>query len=254
MDRVIGRPALWILMVLLATPICRAYDATEKYETRKLEGWTLRINQELLKKDGDLANRTLRLLEFQLYQITRVVPAPALAKLKEIPIWIELAHPRHPCMCYHPSPEWLREHDMNPEKAGGVEIANADTFLKWTKDQPWMVLHEMAHGYHHRVLGYDNPEIKAAYEKAVASKQYESVRHINGGMVRHYALNNDQEYFAESTEAYFGMNDFYPFVRAELKQHDPGMFELLGKVWGMDGAKVPVKDKPAKSSASAIAQ
>jgi hypothetical protein len=259
MDRVICRPVLWLLILLLTVPVCRAFDATENYETRKLEGWTLRINRELLKKDGELAGKTLRLLEFQLYQITRVVPAPALGKLREIPIWIELAHPRHPCMCYHPSPEWLREHDMNPEKAGGVEIANADTFLKWTKDQPWMVLHELAHGYHHRVPGYDNPEIKAAYEKAIASKQYESVRHINGRMVKHYALSNDQEYFAESTEAYFGTNDFYPFVRAELRQHDPGMFELLGKVWGMDEAKVPVKDhptveKPAKPTSTVIAR
>ena len=28
-----------------------------------------------------------------------------------------------------------------------------------------------------------------------------------------YALNNPQEYFAEATEAFFGTNDFYPFVQ-----------------------------------------
>ena len=33
-------------------------------------------------------------------------------------------------------------------------------------------------------------------------------------------------------EAYFYRNDFYPFVRAELKEHDPAMFELLVKIWG----------------------
>jgi hypothetical protein len=40
------------------------------------------------------------------------------------------------------------------------------------------------------------------------------------------------EYFAEATEAYFGTNDFYPYVRSELAAHDPAMFALLGKLWG----------------------
>ena len=39
------------------------------------------------------------------------------------------------------------------------------------------------------------------------------------------------EYFAEASEAYFGTNDFYPFVRQELEQHDPEMFLLLKKLW-----------------------
>ena len=151
---------------------------------------------------------------------------------QHILIWIEWAHPKHPCMCYHISPDWLREHGMNPQKAGAVEIANCKNFLKWTHEQPWMVLHELAHGYHHQVLGHDHKEIRDCYEQAKASKSYESVLHWDGRKVRAYALRNDQEYFAELTEAYFGTNDFYPFVRAELKQHDPAMFEILEKVWG----------------------
>ena len=209
-----------------------AYDSIERYEVRSIEGWTVRVHQQLLQ-EAPLAQETLRLLEFQLYQITRVVPTNALAKLRAIPIWVELAHPRHPCMCYHPSAAWLREHDMNPAKAGAVEVANATNFLAWTKQQPWMVLHELAHGYHHLTLGYGHAGVKAAYEQAVASKSYEKVLHWDGRTVRHYALNNDQEYFAEATEAFFGTNDFYPFTRPELKQHDPKMFQLLHELWGV---------------------
>jgi hypothetical protein len=40
------------------------------------------------------------------------------------------------------------------------------------------------------------------------------------------------EYFAETTEAFFGTNDFFPFVRSELRRHDPGGYELLKKLWG----------------------
>ena len=39
------------------------------------------------------------------------------------------------------------------------------------------------------------------------------------------------EYFAEATEAFFGTNDFYPFVRSELERHDPELFGLLKLLW-----------------------
>ncbi|HYV29418.1 MAG TPA: hypothetical protein VFA77_17930 [Candidatus Eisenbacteria bacterium] len=210
-----------------------AYDLIDRYFERDIEGWRVLVHQSLLEqKRQSLCDRTLKLLDDHLFRITRVVPSEALAKLRKIPIWVELAHPRHPCMCYHESADWLREHDMNPAKAGAVEIANAEKFLTWTHDQPWMVLHELAHGYHHQILGFDHAGIQSCFERAVASKSYESVLRISGKKERAYALNNAKEYFAELTEAYFGTNDFYPFVRAELKQHDPAMFELLEKLWG----------------------
>jgi hypothetical protein len=245
-----NRLIICCLLVLLART-ATAYEPTEHYETRKLEGWTLRINKDLLQ-DAALSDKVLRLLEFQLYQIKRVVPALAVGRLQEVSIWIELNDPKFPGMCYHPSADWLKEHDLNPEKAGGVELANATNFLSWSKEQPWMVLHEMAHSYHHRVLGYDNPEIKAAFTDAVASKKYENVLRINGKMEKHYALNNDQEYFAEATEAYFGVNDFYPYVRSELKQHDSKIYELLGKLWGNDASDVPTRTVAEKEKVSSI--
>ena len=96
-----------------------------------------------------------------------------------------------------------------------------------------MVLHELAHAYHHQVLSYENPEVRACYDQAVASKSYEVVLHHDGRKVRAYALTDDQEYFAESTEAFFSRNDFFPFTRAQLKQHDPEMEQLLARLWGV---------------------
>jgi hypothetical protein len=170
-------------------------------------------------------------MEVKLYDINRVVPQPALEKIHEVAIWLEAENPQVTCACYHPSKKWLNEHGFNPEKAKSVEIGNAVNFINWSLHQPAMVLHELAHGYHHQVLGYDNPDIKAAYKGAVESGIYESVLKYNGERARAYALNNDQEYFAEQTEAYFGTNDFYPFVRAELMQHDPLMCKTLEKLW-----------------------
>ena len=95
-----------------------------------------------------------------------------------------------------------------------------------------MVLHELAHGYHHQAITHGNKDVQAAYKQAVASKRYEKVLYANGRQRRAYALNNQMEYFAELTEAYFGVNDFYPFVRAEIIKHDPQGYKALKNVWG----------------------
>lgn len=207
------------------------YTPTSNYSVQKIEGFKVLVNNELLNEHEKLCEDVLRLLKYQLYQITRRVSDDALEKLSRVPIWVEYKAPKHPCMCYHPSRRWLISNNFNPEKQRSVEIANARNFLTWTIDQPWMVLHELAHAYHHNVLGYDNAEIREAYNNAVKSKKYESVMHINGSKRRAYALNNDQEYFAEASEAFLGTNDFYPFVRSELRKHDPELYRLLRKFW-----------------------
>ena len=61
---------------------------------------------------------------------------------------------------------------------------------------------------------------------------YDEVQDYRGQTVRHYAATNHKEYFAEGTEAYLYRNDFYPFVNAELKEHDPPLYELLEEIWG----------------------
>lgn len=210
----------------------------EGYRTRQIEGWQVWINGGFLSGQPELADRTLRLLGFQLYQITRVVPRDALAKLRAIRIWVEENEPHHPCMAYHPDPRWLIDHGMNPEKARCVELANARTFLVWTIHQPWMLLHELAHGYHHQFLegGYDNAEIKATYDRALKDRLYDRVLRYGGQEEKAYAATNPMEYFAEASEAYFGTNDFFPFVRIELRRHDPRAFELLESLWGVNPA------------------
>lgn len=207
-----------------------AFAPTSAYHEQEIEGWRVLVNTNLLV-EKEVCDRTLKLLTGQLYQITRVVPAGPLAKLQQIPIWGERSSEQFPCMCFHESREWLATHGVNPEKTGAVELANPKAFLTWTREQPWMVLHELAHGYHQRFLGNNHAGIRRCYEKAKDSKNYESVLRINGRHERHYAMNNPKEYFAEATEAFFGTNDFYPFTRAELKEHDPEMFELLREVW-----------------------
>ena len=115
--------------------------------------------------------------------------------------------------------------------AKGVEFTNIPIFAQEIVRMPMMTLHELAHAYHDRVLGFEHAEIEAAYRRAVESKSYEAVERSNGKTERAYALANAKEYFAETTEAFFGRNDFYPFNGAELERHDPEMHRLLKRIW-----------------------
>jgi hypothetical protein len=214
-----------------STPTTQPYAPTSSYDRKSIRGWTIMVSGELLRDDLDTARRCLEVLDAKLLDITRVVPPRAVERLRKVPIWLERDDPQVPGGCYHPSRQWLIGHGFNPDKTKCVEFGNARHLLTWSLDQPMMVLHELAHAYHDQVLGYDNAEIRDAYEQAKASGIYEHVLRSNGHTERAYAMNNDQEYFAELSESYFGTNDFYPFVRAEVKQHDPKMYEVLQKVW-----------------------
>ena len=97
---------------------------------------------------------------------------------------------------------------------------------------PAVILHELSHAYHDQILGFDEPRIVRAYEQAMDRGDYKKVLLFNSEHVKHYGATNHKEYFAEATEAYFYRNDFYPFVAAELKEHDRVMYDLLADIWG----------------------
>jgi hypothetical protein len=209
-----------------------AYEPTSHYTLRDIEGWKVYVHNRLLEGEKKaLGDETLKVLAAHLYDVSRMVPRPALDRLREVRIWLEADNPKVVCACYHPSRGWLEKNGFNPEKAKCIEIGNPVNFLSWTHHQRAMVLHELAHAYHHQVLGYDQPDIKAAYKKAMEAKIYESVLFYTGAKKKAYATTSDQEYFAELTEAYFSTNDFYPFVWPEVKEHDPAALEMLKKVW-----------------------
>ena len=215
------------------------WEPTSHYATRQVEGWTVLVNKRLLETQPELSGKVLELLRFQLFQVVRRLPPKVVEKLRQVKIWVEETEANHPGLVYHPNPDWLRDHGINPEKARCVEIANARNFLSWSFDQPWMVLHELAHAYHDQFLpsGFGNPEIRQAYTAAQKAGQYEKVLRSSGREEKAYAVTNPQEYFAEASEAFFGTNDFYPFVRAELKRHDPELESLLIRLWEIEPRK-----------------
>jgi len=205
------------------------------HTTRDIEGWTVRVDDRLLSGDASAVGaRALKLLTARLVAIATVVPENALTKLRTIPIELDLDYADLHVMQYHPSADWLRGHGYSETLAKCVHIPEASEFLSPFENHrmPWVVLHELTHGYHDQVLGFDEPRIRAAWKKFRENKQTESVLTSPGPMREHYARRDPKEFFAEMTESYFGSNDFYPFVTGELKQAEPEIFALLEEIWG----------------------
>lgn len=226
-----------VLAMALGTIACGA----DTFQTNSIEGWRVLVNVRLLDThNATTTARALELLRSQLQEIVRVVPAPAVAKLREVTLWFSPRYPGvKPKAEYHPGAGWLRNHGRDPAMVKAIEFTNVREFEAETKRMPNFALHELAHAYHHQFLeqGFENAEIKAAYNQAKTAGSYDHVERGSGdarrAKERAYAITNPMEYFAETTEAFFSRNDFFPFTRDELKRHDPGMEQLLARLWGV---------------------
>jgi len=240
-----------ITVLVLPAVLCCSLVAGEKplppkpthHTVKQIQGWNVHVDERLLKGEGeDVGKRALNLIERRLADIVPLMEKSRLEKLREVPIYLDLTHGKLRTMQYHPSAGWLTGNGYSPKMAKCVHIPDANRFISAHHQhrQPWSVLHELAHAYHDRVLSFDHAKIKAAWQQAVDSKRYDKVLLINGRTTRHYAVTNCKEFFAEMTEAYFGINDFYPFNRAELSRENPETYKLLVEIWGPtpDGPKV----------------
>lgn len=228
-----------LALIVLLTGAARGDEKPEppkpsSHTTRDVEGWTVHVDDRLLSgPDQALGERSLRLLSCRLFDIKLLLPPDKVARLQEVPIWLDLTHGKLSSMQYHPSAGWLKGNGYDPKLAKCVHIPKASGFadVGHQRVQPWSVLHELAHAYHDQVLGFDHAEIKAAWQKARDAGKYQRVLHIDGRETRHYALTDQKEFFAEMTEAFFGVNDFFPFNRAELHRDAPEVYRLLQRVW-----------------------
>ena len=224
---VLGQPS----RAIEPEPDVFVHESTESYREQQIAGFTVRVSSAAMAHP-EITRPALDLLEKKLNEVIELTPAHTHRVLRSVVIWIEHDAPEHPCACYHPGREWLIENGFNPDKEKGIEIASPRNYVEWTnRDQPMMVLHELAHAYHDLAIGYDNQLIKDCYKRARASGDYDEVQHVSGDSRRHYAMTNEQEYFAELTESYFGKNDFEPFTREELREFDPAGLAMIEKLW-----------------------
>ncbi|MGJ8697488.1 MAG: GDSL-type esterase/lipase family protein [Verrucomicrobiaceae bacterium] len=224
------------------------FPAAKGYLPHPLIGWTVFIHQDLREKHPKETTRALHLLKHQLQDIVDRVPAPIVHYLKQVPLYFSPSENGHAGACHHPSANWLKNNGFPVEMAKSVEFSNILNFEKETRRMPNFALHELAHAYHNHILGDDHPAILAAFQKAKASGKFTNLSKRTGdpknplGVTNGptYGMTNQMEYFAETTEAYFGENDITPYDRASLIELDPGVIPVLEKVWHIKKTTHPV--------------
>ena len=201
---------------------------------KTIEGWQVSVDPEMLTTaNEEVGKEALKALANHLQRVKYIVPEDRVKQLQTLRIWIDWNH-KLGNMQYHPSRSWLEKNGHDPNLTRHVHVPRAKQLLsrsQWAK-HPYVILHELAHAYHDQIIGFDQPQVLSAFQAVKAAGLYKEVLLFTGQKVKHYALTNHKEYFAESTEAYFGVNDFYPFVRAELREYDPRTYQLMEDVWG----------------------
>jgi hypothetical protein len=209
----------------------RYNDPTDAYTRIEVEGWTLMVNQRL-DKQPKIRREAIETMRWQLWMIQRIVPGDAVAVMKGVTIWLEDKNVGR--TQYHDDRKWLAEHNYNPDKARGVDVGDVTRHMNRPHGSAAMVLlHELIHAWHDQKLGFDDARIIAAYKKSLASGVYDQVLNDRRNTVRHYALSNHKEWFAEISETYLWSNDYYPFNRAELRKADPQAYALMEEIWSM---------------------
>ena len=132
------------------------------YRALWLRGFRVCLAESLAAEEPTLAERVLTALDEDLSIIGNELPAHAFTFLKRVTIWAEQAQD-FPGGVYHPSARWLANNGYPEAWARGIQLGHAQNYMSWVEQQPAIVLHELAHAWHHQALGYDNPEIEAAY-------------------------------------------------------------------------------------------
>ena len=191
---------------------------------RTIEGWNVRVDQRLTTTENEaLLAQATNFLRSRLLDIKVLVRPEVVKDLQKTSIVLDLSHGKLRPMQYHPDADWLAENGYSTNLVKCVHLPIAAQLLtaRNINQQPMVILHELTHAYHDQVLGFDDPRIIRAYEAYKKSGHGDQALLFNGTKTRHYALTDHKEFFAEMTESYFGMNDFFPFNRAELMTAEP---------------------------------
>lgn len=238
-----------------ATPVVAPAPPLAEYGSADLAGFTVLFHPRAGAVDPMRLKRVRAALLYDLETIARLVPPAALEVIRKTPVVVTPSTLERPGfsgrgMCYHASAGWLTGAGFDAAREGVIEICNMEDFLAWRAEQPMMVLHELAHAYHAR-LGFERRDVKDALAAAQSKGLYQAVGHAladAGSTQRAYSISNEREYFAESSEAYFGRNDFFPFTRDELRAYDVEGFALIERLWTLSAVEISREMKSAGSS------
>lgn len=211
---------------LLSSDITPSSD----YRSVDVAGFTVLLHPDVDATAG-LADAVLGRLASSVSLIDAALSNSRSEPLRNTAIWIEARDNELEVTRFHRSAETLLQAGLNPDKAGAIEIRSASRFIDLVDGpQPWLLMHELAHAREFLESGLLTLVV-GVFEAALADGLYDAVQTIAGGIETAQAANSAIDYFAELTEAYLGLNDFFPFTRDDLLLHDLLGFLLMQQLW-----------------------
>jgi hypothetical protein len=239
------------------------------YTHKKIEGFDVLINDEVLKHndDDEYKRKPLDVLELELGTVCRVLPKKVETALQNLLIWVEWYDTEDKDIdmavakyygVYGNLASWSLSQKKHPGKANNVEIINMKSVTKEhqpdVKLERCILLHEFAHAVHAQVVGSNDTVVRNVYQSAMQRRLYEETKDVYDQKKTPYARVNDHEYFAELTCCYINKLHYYPFNRDDLKKHDPDGYKLMELVWGkadkLDATIKAEDEKAAKAKLS----
>ncbi|MCU0704781.1 MAG: hypothetical protein MUF18_12455 [Fimbriiglobus sp.] len=220
-------------------------DKIEGYKRHTVEGFTLLVSDDVAQADvSRFERKPMEVLELELKLIAKIMTAKQADALRKLPVWVEwdekteMSNGRGGnalAVYYGGHQANMLQKGMHPLKAKTVTVLSMRSLT--AEHQPktdsgrCVLLHEFAHAVHDQLLGFDNPDVKAAFAQAMQRKLYDKGQYIS---------TNEAEFFAESTCAFFDQLHHFPKTRDDLKKHDPATFKLMEAVWGKEKKNDPI--------------
>jgi hypothetical protein len=179
------------------------------------------------------AGRSLAFLSDRLREIDRLIPAFAKPAMGRVKFWLDLDEQGGSQAFYATRPFATSYRNFQAPMYQGIVVPNVVEFIERSfPHQPMVILHELAHAFHHQVLGTWNGELRAVFDTAKARGLYRNIPGWNGTVLSvGHAMVDEYEYFAELSEALFGRNDQYPFDARDLETYDPAGTRLVDRAW-----------------------
>ena len=221
-------------------------NGNKKYSTYSIENFKCFISDEVMQQNSDSTwvNKPLDLLARSLRKVNEVYPENAKVLFHKTYIFVDWNKPGALGL-YSQGPRGPSDPkthfnciDINGMKF--VTEKNNDKKLQPNNAATLVLLHELAHCYHHQILGWNHELIKDAYQNAKNQRLFD---------LKSYLMSSDKEYFAELTTAYLDKHYSVPKTREEIKEKDIQGYGLMEKIWGKvksgpvdgSGKKSPLK-------------
>ena len=204
-------------------------DTSGKYVDTTIRGWNVFVSTDL--NNPSMITRAYSTLDKELAAIESTLPSSAIADLKQVPIWFEYTTRGNKILQYYfETSGALKKKEVDVRKAGSIEAQIVD-YVNMPHDS-LPLLKMFAYAYLQREVGPHNTDVEQTYQQAKASGIYETQVYNR----EFFPFSSGRDYFAILSDAYFaGKLSYPPFNREKLKQLDPKGYELIEKLWKVNG-------------------